>query len=421
MNIWLLQVGEPLPVNDKNSRLWRTGLLAKYLSKRGHKVTWWSSNFDHTKKRFVNINNYEVNKSVNFQMKFIESNGYKKNISIGRFIEHGLVAKEFKKKIKNEAKPDFIIASYPTIELCFEAVKYAKKNRIPVVVDIRDLWPDLFYEVAPKWMSWFITILTFNLRKKAKFIFRNSAALTANSPDAISWALNMVGKKVRNIDKYFPMGYENEKPNKNLYQKAEKFWYEKGISKNDFIICYAGAIGNTADFDLVIDVAERLKDITNIKFIICGKGDNFKKLIHKSNFLNNISFIGWVGYAEMRYLFKISSLGLVPYIKSFQFSGTPNKPIEYMSASLPIVTSLSNGLLVDLINDYNCGKSYDYDSDKLFNIIKRLYENDEELNQLSSNSYNLYLERFEAENVYTEMAKYLEEIKLKFNTYDKID
>ena len=49
MNIWLIQTGEKLPLQNKERKL-RTTLLADCLIKRGHSVLWWASAFDHFKK-----------------------------------------------------------------------------------------------------------------------------------------------------------------------------------------------------------------------------------------------------------------------------------------------------------------------------------------------------------------------------------
>ena len=48
-----------------------------------------------------------------------------------------------------EILPDLILSSIPTSELSLEATKLGKKNNIPVILDIRDLWPDVFLDVLP--------------------------------------------------------------------------------------------------------------------------------------------------------------------------------------------------------------------------------------------------------------------------------
>lgn len=51
MKIWLLQTGEQLPIGQGARKL-RTELLAEKLIERGHTVTWWTSCFDHLRKKW---------------------------------------------------------------------------------------------------------------------------------------------------------------------------------------------------------------------------------------------------------------------------------------------------------------------------------------------------------------------------------
>lgn len=46
MNIWFIQIGEILLLEEK-ARKMRTSLLAYKLVERGHNVLWWTSAFDH--------------------------------------------------------------------------------------------------------------------------------------------------------------------------------------------------------------------------------------------------------------------------------------------------------------------------------------------------------------------------------------
>ena len=46
LNIWLLQIGEVLPL-DVDARMIRTAYLADELVKRGNNILWWASAFDH--------------------------------------------------------------------------------------------------------------------------------------------------------------------------------------------------------------------------------------------------------------------------------------------------------------------------------------------------------------------------------------
>ena len=55
------------------------------------------------------------------------------------------IAREFRKAIEKEEKPDVIHCSWPLIELGYECVKYGRKYNIPVVLDIERPVARYFY------------------------------------------------------------------------------------------------------------------------------------------------------------------------------------------------------------------------------------------------------------------------------------
>ena len=80
MNIWLLQRNEPTPIDLKGkSRLFRTGIIAEMLSNSGHKVTWWTSDFDHyshkyrfRKNHLEKINLFILTRRISFKKGFLK-------------------------------------------------------------------------------------------------------------------------------------------------------------------------------------------------------------------------------------------------------------------------------------------------------------------------------------------------------------
>jgi len=76
---------------------------------------------------------------------------YKKNVSIERIINHHILAYKFSKLAELEVQPDVVLCSYPTIELSLVATKYGKRKNVPVIIDVRDLWPDNFLDMVPMW------------------------------------------------------------------------------------------------------------------------------------------------------------------------------------------------------------------------------------------------------------------------------
>ena len=50
MNIWLVMSGEPLEMFGERPH--RVGILSKMLVQKGHKVTWFTTTFDHQHKKY---------------------------------------------------------------------------------------------------------------------------------------------------------------------------------------------------------------------------------------------------------------------------------------------------------------------------------------------------------------------------------
>ena len=70
MKLWIVSVGEPLPVDGINTRLRRMGNLAQFASSQNIKVEWFSVSFDHYKKtqRCSGDADYKIND--NFVLSF---------------------------------------------------------------------------------------------------------------------------------------------------------------------------------------------------------------------------------------------------------------------------------------------------------------------------------------------------------------
>ena len=67
-----------------------------------------------------------------------------KHVGIARIINHRLLGVNFTDYASKQLQPDVIHVGNIPIELAYAVVKYAKLYSIPVIVDIRDLWPDIF-------------------------------------------------------------------------------------------------------------------------------------------------------------------------------------------------------------------------------------------------------------------------------------
>src|ERR1700719_3619345 len=79
MNAWIVAAGEPLPIAPAVGRLLRAGILCRMLAEQGHRVTWWTSTFDHFQKRHYFANDNVVPICSNFTIRLLHGRGYLRN------------------------------------------------------------------------------------------------------------------------------------------------------------------------------------------------------------------------------------------------------------------------------------------------------------------------------------------------------
>jgi glycosyltransferase involved in cell wall biosynthesis len=417
MIIWIVTTGEQLPdIDGENIRLWRSVMLSQALVKLGHSVVRWTSTFDHSSKKHRFGNNTEISMDSQYKIKFIKSKGYKKNISLQRLKDHYYLAKEFSSiAIKESVKPDLILCSLPTLSLSVETTKFGIEHNIPVILDGRDMWPNLFIDFFPNILKPIASLFLYPMFNSLRFACKNAYALSGISGTYVDWEIKHSGRSRTDKDRDFPHGYSSLIPSEDEIINGAKFWREKGLKKDsDFLICLFSAIGHMIDMDTIIKAAKILiSQKSNIKFVFCGNGDKLSEFKQKSKDLSNIIFVGWIDSSLIWSLMQISKLGILPYynIDNYKFN-LPNKPIEYLSAGLPIVSGVK-GLTEELIGKYDCGVVYNSAEDLVEKLLE-LNRNSERLNQMSINALNLFRERFTSEIVYNNMANYLIELSTSY-------
>ena len=420
MLIWLVQRAESTP-HDENGdrRLMRTGILADILQSNGHEVVWWTSAFDHIKKkkRYQQSTRVIVNK--NYFIHYLKSFGYKRNISVSRYIDDQLLAKNLKKEINlDKRKPDIIVTSVPSVEMSYVIVNYANQYKIPVVLDIRDLWPDIFLDFFPNSLSWLINILIIPMRNKLIDICKNTTSISGITDEFVKWGLHYSQRKSSEKDISFPMAYiKKEITNKKIKSDALFFWERLGVKKNDktLKVLFLGTFSNSFEYDIIFSAANILqKRSAPVKFVFCGSGTKEESIKKKCNELNNCTFAGWINKVEIKTILELSSVGLAPYIHIRNFTeNLPNKPAEYLSENLLIATSLKYGKLYDLVNSRECGFSYGNDPIKLASFLENLAKDEKVLERFKHNANQVFVNEFDGIKIYQSMVNYLNNLAKK--------
>ena len=407
MNIWIVQDAEQIPLIDGAISAMRYPLIAEALCVNHH-VTWWTSSFNHSTKRFRRNEYFEIDVNENYTIKFLHATGYKKNISLARYVHQKVLARQFFERIENEDNPDLIICSLPLIELCQVCVEYGISNRIPVVVDVMDQWPDIYLSLFDSrfFKTLFKSVFFFEF-KKAQFVLKNCTSIIAVSDTYLDWALNLAERPKTDLDRVFYLGANEPKPmNSDVLNRF-------ALNKESFFISFVGTFGYSYDLVTVIEAACALQKYSDITFILIGDGDNRHQLECLAQGLTNIKFTGWLDENNIDSLLAVSRIALAVYSKK-ALQSLPTKPFEYMSSSLPIIHSLG-GEFSDLVTKHSIGIRYEAgNSRSLVDAILILYRDASKRKFMARNSRNLYLSDFQHNHVYDSLSSFLVDVREKF-------
>lgn len=380
-NIWIVTIGEPIFHPENKLRMHRSGLLAKFISENKNcKVIWWTSTFNHFLKKHEYEDDTEVQINDNFKMIAIKGTGYSKNISFNRLKDNQIIRKKMKKLFEVNEPPSIIISSFPTMGLCELSLSYAKNRNIPVLIDYRDMWPEVYVDLFPGLLKKVAQILFYPLFYKASKIFKNANGIIGITSQFLDEGLKKANRKKIESDNVFPLVYKQTNHNKENIKLARDFWdsHIELSDKKKLRVCYFGAIGFQSNWDTIIDAIRLINEKNlNVEFIICGTGDKLDELKNKSKNLNGIYFPGFINSAQIEVLMDNSDLGLCAYFpKQNYLESIPGKAVEYMYGGLKIISTLEDGKLGKFMKENNLGYHYNHDNSKeLFLVIKEALKN----------------------------------------------
>ena len=414
MRVWIITVGEPLPIDAGQERLLRSGILSTMLAERGHEVIWWTSTFDHIRKRHRFSQDTMRTSSNGIDLRLLHGFGYQENISLRRIADHMQVARHFAQFAPSAPQPDLILCSLPTLELAVAATRYGNRSGVPVVIDVRDLWPDIVLELAPAWARPMWNGLLLPVWRQARVACRTATAICASSPRFVDWGLRHANRARTVLDRDFPFGYATFAPEADKLTAANDFWRSQGVAPdgNGFIACFFGTMGDQFDLETVIEASRLLENRgIPIQVVLCGAGPRLELLKQQARGLASVRFPGWVGAAEIWVLMRRASVGLAPYLDNAGFADNyPNKTIEYLSAGLPVVSSL-RGYFRELLDQYGFGVSYTSGSpQELADALAAIFSNPVLRAGMSRRAHAVFQEHFEAGKVYGAMIDYLIEV-----------
>jgi glycosyltransferase involved in cell wall biosynthesis len=332
--------------------------LTKHWGSKGHNITVLAGMINHTtgfrpeiyKNNYVFVHPSENNITV---IRCHLSSGYTKSFT-GRlfgyfsFVFSSIYAGFFKTK----GKFDIIVVTSPPLFVGITGYLLSRVKRIPMVFEVRDLWPESAIDTGILTNSWIIK-LAYSFES---FIYRKAARINVLTPafrETLIQKKNVPANKISLIPNAADFSLSESLMNDFDYRLAREHfgWKEK------FVITYVGAHGVANHLMQVLETAVLLKENNRVMFVLIGDGMQKAELIKfaELNDLQNVRFIDSVPKIEVFKYILASDMGMSVLQRNETFKTVySNKTFDYMACKKPIFM-LIDGVSRQLIESADCG------------------------------------------------------------------
>lgn len=408
LSIWLLHSGEPLPLDDSGTRPFRMSMLASQLVADGHRVVWWTSSVNHVRKeqRVRQDSEFEFG-SVNLRILWAPL--YTRNVSLRRLASQTYFAFKFARAAQGMKPPDAVVCSLPTIESAVAAALYCRR-RLPLIFDVRDVYPDTYMLVIPRWARRLAELCLAPYRMLAARALRSASSILATSDSYLGWALQLAHRPRSPNDRVFALGYPSGPQSSGEASDMERL-AQSGVDFSKKICLFVGTFGRTYDLETVIAAAELCQGagLDQVQFVLSGSGTQEADLRARSFGLKNVAFTGWLGSADIGVMMDNAWVGLCCYVGDAP-QVLPNKIFEYMSAGLPMISSL-RGEAEELLRSEGCALTYSAGAAAdLVAKVRQLADTPGLYDAMKQACLTLFEARFSARRIYPSMVRHIEEV-----------
>ena len=308
---------------------------------------------------------------------------------------------------KTKGKYDVIVVTSPPLFVGITAVILSLFKRLPIVFEVRDLWPESAIDTG---------VLKNKLIIKLAYWFENYIYKKAKLINVLTPAF-----KTKLIEKGVPEEKIIFIPNAADFTLAEQiqesdfnseaFKKELGLDEK-FVITYVGAHGVANHLIQLVDAAEKLQD-TPVVFQLIGSGMKKQELQDEVQLrgLKNVIFRDAVPKAEVFKYILASDMGASVLKKVDTFKTIySNKTFDYMSCKRTVFLAI-DGVSRELVENANCGIYVEPEnSDDIETKLRGLLNDTNKLEEMGSNGYLYAKKHFDRSILAKQYANHLQSI-----------
>lgn len=246
-------------------------------------------------------------------------------------------------------RPDVVVGSIQPLFAGLVALDHARRHRVPLLLEVRDLWPDAL--VAKGALT---RMQSAPLEAMARILYASADRVVCLTPGLRTEILKK-GVDRRKVD-VFTNGFEPtsyELPPGTRAKVRDQFGWG-----DDFVAVYVGTHVEVTAIEVIVRAASELRGKPGMRIDLFGQGQmkDSAMALAKGLGLANIHFHDPVPKAEVPGILAAADAGLMTLFESplihIYFE---NKFVDYLGAGLPIVAAMG-GEQADLIRRHGLGR-----------------------------------------------------------------
>jgi len=301
-------------------------------------------------------------------------------------------------------RPDAVVVYSPPLPLSLVG-SWLQRSNVRFLLNVQDLFPQNAIDLGI--LSNPLQIMFF--RALEKYAYRTADVVTVHSKGNIRF----IQKQYTNLASKFQI----------LNNWIDVELLEPTVFKTDFkkkwnvqqkdVAIFAGVMGPSQYLELLLQIAEQMRDDTELLFLLVGDGQEKEKLqnVVQEKSLSNVRFEGFVSREEYSDLLQICSIGLVCLSPLNKTPVVPGKILGYMAAGLPVAAFLqSSSDGHGVIKSAQCGFSADSaDKDACVQSMCTLLSQRDSFAKLGQNGKSYAAKHFSKEVCVSQLESMLED------------
>lgn len=282
-------------------------------------------------------------------------------------------------------RPDVVLVMSPPLTLGLSGWAAAGRFGIPFVLNLQDVFPSAAVAVGAISNERAISVF----EALERFCYERAAAITVLSDELAA------GIERRNSESQSTRRFTT--PVHVIPNFADVEGIRPESSLNDYrrrhdlvdklVVMYAGNVGHSQDFDLLLGAAEELRARDDIVFVVNGEGVQRAPLEAAAAHLGNVRFVDYQPAHKLSETLAAADIHLVLLKPGLSEVSVPSKLYSVMAAGRAVVACVDPESEIDrLVRQANAGLSVGHDSQALAAAIRDLADDPVRRKRLATNA-----------------------------------